>query len=178
MEKIKERSMKTFVLSSLINFGIGTVIGIIVAIIVVIDIGVGGLAGFLSVLLIALSIGLVFALLTNNMYRIYFYYLLSLDVNAACKGDGIETENSLVQAVLSSLTLGLYGVYWQYKLAQRIRVNAPRYGFKMLATGKEIAVLGAFSFGFLSAWELLNNMNKIAKVYNSTGLADMVGGVQ
>ena len=47
----------------------------------------------------------------------------------------------------------------------------------MQETGKEIAVLHSFSFGYIAAWELIKNMNKVAKVYNQNGLAE-VGGVQ
>ena len=84
----------------------------------------------------------------------------------------------MISFVLSTLTFGLYHIYWIYKLAQRMRANAPRYGFKMLETGKDIAVLDAFSFGFISAWELIKNMNRMAKVYNQSGVPEVVGGVQ
>lgn len=173
MEKINQRDMKVFVLSSLINTGIGLVFGIVVGIFGAIMTGEASM-----ILSLPLSCAVVFALLGVNMYRVYFYYRFSLDVNAVCEGDGKETESSLVAAVLSSLTLGLYNVYWLYKLGQRLKVNAPRYGFKMQETGKEIAVLSSLSFGYIAAWELIKNMNKIAKVYNQNGLAEVVGGVQ
>ena len=172
MEKINQRQMKTFVLSSLLNSGIGIVFGLILGIILAIASGEGSV-----IIILPLTYAIVFALLSSNMYRIYFYYRLSLDVNAVCEGDGHETESSLIAAVLSSLTLGLYNVYWIYKLGQRLKANAPRYGFKMQETGKEIAVLYSLSFGYIAAWELIKNMNKIAKVYNQNGLAE-VGGVQ
>lgn len=176
MEKITTRNMKTFVLSSFINFGIGWAFGFIVGLLSLIA-GDNGSAGA-ALLVTPFAWGILFSILATNMYRIYFYYRLSLDVNAVCKGDGAETESYLIASMLSVLTLGLYRVYWTYKLAQRLRANAPRYGFKMLETGKEIAVLNALSFGYIAAWELIKNMNKVAKVYNQTGLADVVGGVQ
>ena len=46
----------------------------------------------------------------------------------------------------------------------------------MVENGKDIALLDAFSFGFISAYELLKNMNKIAKVYNQNG-ANGINGV-
>ena len=46
----------------------------------------------------------------------------------------------------------------------------------MIETGKDIALLHAFSFGFVSAYELLKNMNKIAKVYNQFGAKGLNGG--
>lgn len=176
MEKINKRNMTTFVLSSLINFGIGWAFGLIVGIILLI--ATTATNGVSALLVFPIEVGVIFSILATNMYRMYFYYRLSLDVNAVCKGDGAETESYVIAMVLSTLTLGLYQVYWTYKLAQRLRANAPRYGFKMMETGKEIAVLNTLSFGYIAAWELIKNMNKIAKVYNQTGLADVVGGVQ
>ena len=120
----------------------------------------------------------ILSLLTAGIYPLYFYYKLSMDINAVCKGDGKESESYLVAVALSAITLGAYKVYWVYKLAQRLHVNAPRYDFKMVQTGKDIAVLDAFSAGSISAWELIKNMNKIAKKYNQSGLPEVVGGVQ
>ena len=115
-------------------------------------------------------------LIVNTVYRIHFFYSLSLDVDAVCIGDGRESGSYVAAAALSTLTFGLYNIYWTYKIGQRLHANAPRYGFKMIETGKDIALLHAFSFGFVSAYELLKNMNKIAKVYNQFGAKGLNGG--
>lgn len=112
------------------------------------------------------------------IYQFYFYYQLSLDVNAVCEGDGWETKSYLYVLALNAVTFGIYGKYWVYKTAQRLQVNAPRYGFKMIIGGKEMVVLDLFSSGWISAWEFTRNMNRIAKVYNQQGLPEVVGGVQ
>ena len=192
MEKIKERNMTTFVLSSLINFGIGAAFGLIVSIINVVSEN-NSLWEIISRIFVfklfarstwdiiwhtSIEWGIIVLLFALNMYRLYFYYRLSLDINEVCKGDGQESESYVIAFVLSNLTFGLYRIYWAYKLGQRLHVNAPRYGFKMPETGKDIAVLDALSFGYIAAWELIKNMNRIVKVYNQTGLAEVVGGVQ
>lgn len=176
MEKIKQRSMSTFILSSFINLGIGVAFGLLIGIILTIM--TKGDDAVSTMIITPIVIGVVVALLSHNMYRLYFYYRLSLDVNEVCKGDGQESESYVVATVLSTLTLGLYNIYWVYKLGQRLYVNAPRYGFKMVEDGKDIAVLSSLSFGFIAANELIKNTNKIAKVYNQTGVAEVVGGVQ
>ena len=112
----------------------------------------------------------------NTIYRIHFFYSLSLDVDSVCRGDGRESGSYVAAAALGTLTFGLYDIYWTYKIGQRLHANAPRYGFKMIETGKDIALLHAFSFGFVSAYELLKNMNKIAKVYNQFGAKGLNGG--
>ena len=171
MEKNQQREMKTYVLSCLLNVGIGFVLGLIIGLI---------LGGIIGGLLVALEMAVGFSFISVNLYYIYFDYKLSLDVNAVCAGDGVENESSLVASVLSLITFGLYGVYWNYKLAQRLRANAPRYGFKMNVTGKEIAALSVFSFGYISTYELIRTMNRIAKVYNEGSASNdyTLGGVQ
>ena len=112
------------------------------------------------------------------IYDFYFYYQLSLDVDAVCEGDGCESKSYLYVYALNAVTFGIYGKFWIYKIAQRLKVNAPRYGFKMMIGGKEMVVLDIFSGGWISAWEFVRNMNRIAKVYNLQGLPTFEGGVQ
>lgn len=112
------------------------------------------------------------------VYKHYFYYQLSLDVNAVCEGDGLENQSYLFVLALNSITFGIYSKYWIYKLGQRLQANAPRYGFKMVIGGKDFLILDLLSAGWISAWEFIRNMNRIASVYNQTGLADVVGGAQ
>ena len=120
---------------------------------------------------------ILLSLITCGIYRMYFFYRISMDINAICQGDGRESESSLMAAILGQMTFGLYEIFWLCKLGQRLRVNTPRYGFKMFETGKDIAILNAFSFGFIGSWELIKNVNKVARVYNQYGLADVrVGG--
>lgn len=172
--------MWVYVLSRAINAAIGVVFGLLVALVLAIVVPKGGQIFVMSSPLFAVVSATVFAAISVNLYYIYFDYKLSLDINAVCAGDGLENESSLVASILSLLTLGLYGVYWKYKLAQRLRVNAPRYGFKMNVTGKDIAVLSVFSFGYISAYELIRTMNRIAKVFNEgcAGSDLTLGGVQ
>ena len=176
MEKIRQRSMAAFILSSLINAGIGSAFGLILAIIAIIINGGNNAFGIL--LSMTLSWTLIVSLFASNMYRVYFYYRLSLDIDAVCEGDGKESESYVTALFFGIVTLGIYNIYWTYKLAQRLRANAPRYGFKMLETGKDIAILSILSFGFIGAWELMKYMNRIAKVYSEGGLPEIVGGAQ
>lgn len=117
-------------------------------------------------------------MLFSKVYELYFYYQLSLDINAVCQGDGVENKSYLFVIALDSATFGIYAKYWKYKIAQRLQANSPRYGFKMIIGGKEMLVLDLFSMGWISSWEFVRNMNRIAKVYNATGLPEISGGVE
>ena len=161
MGQIKFKNMTLYILFS--------VLGVVL-------LAFGILFSFIPILNILLLLSGIVLLIVNTVYKIYFYYTLSLDVDAVCIGDGRESGSYVAAAALSTLTFGLYNIYWTYKIGQRLHANAPRYGFKMLETGKDIALLDAFSFGFISAYELLKSMNKIAKVYNQTGPNGINGG--
>lgn len=108
---------------------------------------------------------------TGGIYRLFFYYKLSLDVDAVCEGDGLSASNYMAALLLSMLTFGIYSLYWLYKLAQRMHVNAPRYGTKMMEDGCDILILDVLSGGLISAYELIKYMNRIALEYNQSGLA-------
>lgn len=167
MEKIKERSLKWLWLpQALIIPTVG--VGMLFIWIPVINIIVFSLCSLAVMGLLAIAM----------IYNFYFYYQLSLDIDAVCEGDGVETKSYLFVYALSAVTFGIYGLYWIYKMGQRLQVNAPRYGFKMVIGGKEFLALCLFSGGWISAWEFVRNMNRIAKVYNQTGLPEVVGGVQ
>lgn len=126
-----------------------------------------------------IGIGLIVTpIIISLVYDFYFYYQLSLDVNAVCEGDGFESTSYLYVFALNSVTFGLYGKFWLYKLAQRLKANAPRYGFKMMVGGKEMVVLDMFSAGWIAKWEIVKNMNKFARVFNQQGLPEIEGGAR
>lgn len=167
MEKIQERSLKWLWLPQVLILPVAGV-GVLLALIPVVGIVLGGVCG----------VGVLGLIAAALIYRFYFYYQLSLDINAVCEGDGVETKSYLFVYALNIVTFGIYGKYWIYKMAQRLQANAPRYGFKMIIGGKEMLVLDMFSMGWISAWEFVRNMNRIATVYNANGLTDVDGGVE
>ena len=164
MEKIKERSLLYLWLPQVLVVP-AALLGALLALIPVLGWILGG------VLLIA-------PILFGIVYNFYFYYQLSLDVDAVCEGDGYQSKSYLYVLALNSITFGIYGKYWIYMMAKRLQANAPRYGFKMMIGGREMVVLDIFSAGWISAWEFVRNMNKFAKVYNQQGLPAFKGGVQ
>lgn len=167
MEKIQERSLKWLWLPQVLIIP-AIAVGLLFALIPIIGWIFSAVFALATLGLIAMAV----------IYKIYFYYQLSLDINAVCEGDGVESKSYLFVLALNAATFGIYGKYWVYKMGQRLQANAPRYGFKMVIGGKEMLVLDLFSGGWISAWEFVRNMNRIAKVYNQTGLAEVIGGVQ
>lgn len=171
MEKIKNRDFRYYCAAHVLQ-SISIVVMIVFALLSMIPV-LNIIMGFVGVVC-SLAAGV--ATIFFSIYKIYFYYQLSLDVNAVCYGDGMESKSYLFVVALNAVTFGLYGKYWVYKLAQRLQANAPRYGYKMIAGGKDVLVLDLFSNGLISTWEFVRNMNKIAKEYNKSGAPEYVGG--
>ncbi len=171
MEKIKNRDFRYYCASQVL-LSVSIVALIVFALLSMIPV-INIVMGFVYVVC---SIAAGLATVFFSIYKIYFYYQLSLDVDAVCYGDGVESKSYLFVLALNTVTFGIYGKYWVYKLAQRLQANAPRYGYKMIVGGKDILVLDLFSNGMISAWEFVRNMNKIAKEYNKSGAPEYVGG--
>ena len=168
MESIKERKFNMFVVPIIV-----AVSALVLNLFIVLFSPAAGIIA--SIVLGAVVVG---ALLFRLVYGCYFMYRLSLDVNAVCKGDGAESESYAIAFVLNFLTFGIYELYWIYKLGTRLKVNAPRYGYKMYETGKDFVILDVVCFGLIGKYELIKNMNRIGYVYNQKGLPETVGGVQ
>lgn len=168
MEKIKKRSMLWLWLPQVIAAGV-LAIGLPINIIPIIG-WILYLAIFGSLAGVMLGLGLI--------YQMYFYYQLSLDINAVCEGDGLETKSYLYVLLFNTFTFGIYGKYWLFKAAQRLQVNAPRYGFKMIIGGMEMVVLDLVSNGWISAWEFVRNMNRFAVGFNTNEGPMELGGAK
>jgi hypothetical protein len=94
------------------------------------------------------------------------------DVNIACARDGENTGGLVAYILLSIITCGIYGWYWQYKLGNRLAMTAPRYGLAFQENGTTVLlwlVFGSLLCG-LGAWIamhiLIKNSNAICAAYN------------
>jgi len=74
--------------------------------------------------------------------------------------------------LLSIVTCGLYSLYWEYKLGNRLATNAPRYGLTFQENGTTVLMwylVGLVLCG-IGPWVamniLINNSNKICNAYN------------
>ena len=119
------------------------------------------------------------SLITCGIYKYYFIYKLAGDVNAACSGDGDLPVGGLGAYIgFSILTCGVYSSCWEFNLVERIRSNAPRYGFAMEDDGVTLLLwrtLGSCLCGvgwFISYHKLFQYANQLCGSYNRyNGLA-------
>lgn len=115
---------------------------------------------------------ILLSIITCGIYRWYFIYKMSKDINVACQGDGKKTSGLFVFLLLSFITCGIYDLYWEYKIANRMRENAPRYGLAISEGGASILLwylvgwLLCFIGPFVAMHILIKNSNAICAAYN------------
>lgn len=111
-------------------------------------------------------------LVTCGIYSYFFLYSLIQDVNIVCKGDGDETPGLLLFIVLSIITCGIYSIIWWYSLADRLYLNARRYGLFFTENGTTVLlwfILGIF-LCTIGPWVgmhiVFKNTNALCAAYN------------
>ena len=108
-----------------------------------------------------------------GIYGYYFIYSIARDVNTMCRDDGEKTGGLLAFILLSFVTCGFYGLYWEYKLGNRLAANAPRYGITFQENGTSVLLwylVGSLLCGigpFIAMHILIKNTNALAAAYNA-----------
>ncbi len=116
---------------------------------------------------------ILLSIITCGIYSYYFIYKLSLDLNLICNGDGKNTAGLLKFIGLSIITCGIYSWIWYYGVADRLAMNAPRYGLQFNESGSTVLlwmILGSFLCGigmFVGMHIIMKNTNALAIRYNS-----------
>ena len=110
--------------------------------------------------------------ITCGIYGYYFIYTVARDINIACDDDDEETGGLGVYILLSIVTCGLYGIWWEYKLGNRLQKNGPAFGLSIQENGTTILLwrlLGCalcFVGTFVGSYILIRNVNLICDAYN------------
>lgn len=82
--------------------------------------------------------------ITLGIYGFVVANQMSREIDAICKGDGQRTRFGYVATVFLSLipVFGpIYYTYWWYQQANRLQMNAGRYGVKIKESGTEIFLM-------------------------------------
>ncbi|MDO4285605.1 MAG: FHA domain-containing protein [Eubacteriales bacterium] len=132
----------------------------------------GGLLGFFfSGIWGIFFAGVAYTAIT--IYKIYYFYHLTQDLNTVCSHvERSEEENSwnyIIVWLLDWLTVGAYGLYWIYKQGGRLHDTLGEYRIKTQETGLMYFLwntLGAIPLGgFISDYLLIKNLNKACIAY-------------
>lgn len=88
-------------------------------------------------------------------------------------GQPLKTDRGLIGYILLSIiTCGIYSLYWQYSLGNRLAANAPRYGMSFQENGTTILMWQLFGVllcgigPFIAMNIIIKNTNAICMAYN------------
>ncbi|SER67349.1 DUF4234 domain-containing protein [Lachnobacterium bovis] len=112
---------------------------------------------------------ILLSLVTCGIYQLVILSRIAQDTNTICQGDGEADVASIGKLILLSLvTCGIYGLYWYYKVGERLKNNGPRYNVMINESGiiyllcAFIPYIGYFVITIL----LFKNLNALSKAYN------------
>lgn len=142
------------------------VIGLLVFIICL-AIGMGGATGFMAIL------GIVI-LIASMIYPLVKLNQMSTEINIMCADDGEHLMPYICAWLLGFVTLGIYPLYYIYRMQTRLHENAHRYNVNISEKGGAVILwwlLGGllFGIGMLVAFAIIiKSFNKMAYGYNAS----------
>jgi amino acid transporter len=86
-------------------------------------------------------------------YGLFLTFFMARETNISCAEDGGHTRNFWAATGLSIITLGIYGLVWQYKWYDREAKYLKRHNKKSLLTGGQWLAL--FVFGFILSYVVI-----------------------
>lgn len=156
-EPIEAKSIFLILFAEVIGFVLGTALTVLGA-----AMGLGAFAVIIGLVLMVLGIVYPFIKL-SQMVR---------DINIMCEGDGEHLMHYVAAWLLGFITLGIYYIYYLYRIQNRLHENCDRYNVKVSEKGGTIVLwflLGFLLIGigpFVSLAIVIKNFNKMAYGYN------------
>lgn len=84
-------------------------------------------------------------ILTLGVYGFIVGMQMDREINAICKGDGQKPRNGYAIAVLLRFFVPVFGIiyynYWWYQQANRLKLNAGRYGITVKESGTDVILM-------------------------------------
>lgn len=139
-----------------------SVIGMIISLIITL-IGADNL--FLALLSLVIAIG-------SAVYQIVMLTKMVKEINIMCEGDGEHLMHYFAALLLGCVTLGIYYIYYLYRVQERLYANRKKYDVAITEKGTAIIMwylLGFITLGICSLIALsipIRNFNKMAYAYN------------
>ena len=107
----------------------------------------------------------LFGYLTGGIYCPFALHGLVKDIKEICKEDGIKSTGPFTMILLTIVTLGLYPLFWYYRLGDMLRRAAKRREIRTEMNGGYMVlcyIVSLFVFGIA----LLIGLNQVFKLTN------------
>ena len=104
---------------------------------------------------------IILSIVTCGIYGIYWFIVLTDDVQAAAKDDRIASGG--VAFLYTLLTCGIYGIYWAYKMGELMAKAQEDRGMTVKNNAILYLVLELFGLGIIDYVLIQNDLNEIAR---------------
>ena len=115
---------------------------------------------------------IVYGFFTLGIYNIWMLHYIAKDTNLLCEGTGKKTTGVLSFVLLGILTLGIYQVFWWFRVADMLdRAARARKLRSEISPGTVMLafVLNYFVTyiaGLIGVYQILNALNGLSTEYN------------
>ena len=122
-----------------------------------------------------IALYIILNIVTLGIYRFFFWYKWTKDVDKLCEGDDKESANYFLVLLLNVFSLGINVPVWNYQMAERLFQKADDYGVEIKHGGLFIMIWKLIPFlgSFIANMMKIVYFNKFVDAYN----AQLVGEV-
>lgn len=112
------------------------------------------------------------SIITLGIYEIWYLHHWIKDINELCKEDGKHNEGVLLLILLSLVTCGMFGIFWWFKVGDRLSRAGVRESVAVDISGGKMALLtflGMIFFGVFTIYAeylAIQATNELAMNYN------------
>lgn len=116
-----------------------------------------------------IALYIILNIVTFGIFRFFFWWKWTKDVDKMCEGDGKESANYFLILILNVFSLGINVPVWNYQMAERIYQKGGELGAEIKHGGlfvmfwKLIPFLGSFIANMLK----IVYFNKLVDAYNA-----------
>ena len=107
------------------------------------------------------------------IYPIVILSKMVNEINIMCADDQEHLMHYVLAMLLGWVTLGIYDIYYYYRIQNRLHMSQYKYGVKVVETGNSVilwCIIGIFTLGIgnlVAQAIILRNFNKLAASYNN-----------
>ncbi len=116
-----------------------------------------------------IALYIILNIVTLGIYRFFFWYKWTKDVDKLCDGDDKESANYFLVLILNVFTLGINAPIWNYQMAERLFQKADDYGVEIKHGGLFIMIWKLIPFvgSFVANLLKIVYINKLIAAYNA-----------
>ncbi len=116
-----------------------------------------------------IALYIILNIVTLGIFRFFFWYKWTKDLNKLCDGDDKESANYFLILILNVFSLGINVPVWNYQMGERMFQKAGDYGVELKHGGLFIMIWKLFPFvgSFVANIFKIVYINKLIDGYNA-----------